>query len=146
MKIIVYFLLFAFAGVALEVTRNSSTSFRDRNPRLIGHSTLWMFPIYGSILFIVMLVQYFYADYSWWFRGFMYTGLILIWEYSSGRFIKKLVGIAPWNYAQETADGIGSPKRFHLHGLVCAEYIPLWFIGGLVAEALYLFLEAHVVF
>ncbi|HLD79441.1 MAG TPA: hypothetical protein VJA18_02680, partial [Candidatus Nanoarchaeia archaeon] len=71
---------------------------------------------------------------------------ILIWEYTSGYTIKKIVGIAPWNYAEKTADGIGSPKQFHLHGLVCAEYIPLWFIGGLVAETLYLFLEAHVVF
>jgi len=132
-------MIFAVLGICVEVIWTSLYSFvQTRNPRLIGNTTLWMFPIYGCILFIVMLVHWLYFDYPWWFRGIMYAVLILVWEYISGMFVKLLVGISPWDYSKETDDGAGSPKRFQLHGLICLEYVPLWFIGGLVAEWFYL--------
>jgi len=105
-----------------------------RNIRLIGHSTLWMFPIYGMIFYIVVLVQWLYGDYNWVFRGFMYMGLILIWEYFSGLGIRKLVGKSPWDYSKRTKDGVGNPMKYQLNGLVCLKYAPIWFVEGLFAE------------
>lgn len=112
----------------------------------MGTSTLWMFPIYGCVLFIVLLVQWLYGDYPWWMRGFMYMGLIMVWEYFSGWLVRSLVGVAPWEYAVETEDGMGSPKRWQLGGLICLEYAPLWFILGLIGEWFFLFLQSHVLF
>lgn len=139
MKLLIYFLLFAVIGVAHEVFWTGLfDSIKTKNSRLKGRSSLWMFPIYGFVFFIVLLVQWIYVGYPWWFRGMMYAFLILLWEYVSGYIVKKLVGVAPWDYSKETPDGVGSKKRFHIHGLVCLEYVPVWFIEGLIIEWLYL--------
>jgi len=137
------FLFFAIAGVAHEVFWTGILDYiSGRNIRLIGHSTLWMFPIYGMIFYIVVLVQWLYGDYNWVFRGFMYMGLILIWEYFSGLGIRKLVGKSPWDYSKRTKDGVGNPMKYQLNGLVCLKYAPIWFVEGLFAEwvVLWLFL------
>ena len=139
MEVLIAFILFAVFGVAHEVFWTAL--LESRNRRLKGRSSLWMFPIYGCILFIVMLVQWLYGVYPWWFRGLMYAALILCWEYISGWLIKRAVGMAPWDYEKETPDGVGSPKRFHLHGLVYLEYAPVWFVEGLIAEWFYLLLH-----
>ena len=90
-----------------------------------------------------MFVHWLFPGYPWWFRGLTYMVLILSWEYLSGFAIKKLVGVAPWDYSTDkTYDGVGSKKRFHIHGLICLEYAPVWFIEGLIAEWVYLFLLA----
>jgi hypothetical protein len=145
-KTIIYFLIFSVFGISMEIFWSAFIGyFSSKNPRLMGKSTLWMFPIYGSILFIVTLTSWVYGSYPWWFRGLIYMFLILIWEYFSGLFVRLLVGVSPWDYAKETSDGIGSPKKFNLDGLICLEYAPLWFILGLVAESLYIFLETHLI-
>jgi uncharacterized membrane protein len=142
----ILFIMFAVLGVAHEVFWTSLLDFvKTKNSRLIGRSSVWMFPIYGCVLFIIILVQWLYSHYPWWFRGIMYAALMGCWEYLSGRVLKKLLGKAPWDYSSETSDDIGSPKMFHIHGLVCLEYIPVWFVEGLVAEWIYLFFQAHLI-
>ena len=145
MQLLFLFITFAAFGVAHEVIWTSLDSIKAKNLRLRGRSTLWMFPIYGSILFIIMLVQWLYADYSWWFRGIIYMVLILIWEYISGWTIRKLVGVAPWDYATDNPE-LGSNRKLNINGLVCLEYAPIWFVEGLMAEWFYLFLISHVLF
>jgi uncharacterized membrane protein len=142
MELWIIFLIFAAAGVAQEVLFTGIIdSIKEKNPRLKGRSTLWMFPIYGCILFIVMFVSH--LNYPWYVRGLLYAVLILAWEYVTGYIIRKLVGVAPWDYANTTSyDNAARKKRFQLHGLICLEYVPIWFIGGLLAEKLYLFLLA----
>ena len=142
----VYFIIFAVFGVAHEVFWNGIIdSLKLKNPRLKGQSSVWMFFVYGGVFFIIYFVTYFFLEYPWWFRGILYTFLILSWEYLSGFTIKKLVGIAPWDYSTDkSSDGIASKKRFHLHGLICLEYIPIWFAEGLIAEKIFLFLQNHL--
>jgi len=143
----VYFILFAVFGVAHEVLWTGLiNSLKMKNPRLKGHSTVWMFFVYGAIAFIILFVTTFFSEYPWWFRGILYATLILCWEYMSGFMIKKLVGMAPWDYStNESHDGIASKKRFHLHGLICLEYFPLWFVEGLFAEWIFRFLQGHLI-
>jgi len=143
-EIILYFLLFAVFGVAIEVLFTAILEYgKSRNPRMIGKSTLWMFPICGAVFFIVLLVQAYAGDYPWFFRGFLYMVLITAWEYVSGFTIRKMVGVAPWEYSAETPDGIGSKKKYQIDGLICLEYLPLWFVEGLFAETAFLFLKGH---
>lgn len=143
----IYFILFAVFGVANEIFWTGVVdSLKLKNPRLKGQSTIWMFFIYGSVLFIVLFVQTFFSEYHWIFRGILYASLILSWEYLSGFTIKKLIGIAPWDYSMDGGhDGIASKKKYHLHGLICLEYFPLWFFEGLFAEGLFLFLQNHLI-
>lgn len=147
MELFIYFIIFAFAGVGFELFWTSLLdSLKTKNPRLKGKSTFWMFPVYGSILFIVLFVRWLYPDYPWWVKGLVYMVMILAWEYISGYVLKKLVGVAPWDYStNKTYDDMGRKKRFHLHGLICAEYAVIWFFGGLVAEIFYVFLQNHLI-
>jgi len=49
-------------------------------------------------------------------------------EYGSGRALRCLRGAAPWDY---------SHARFHVHGLVRADYLPVWGLAGLAFEHLH---------
>jgi len=145
MNLFVYFIIFAVFGVAYEVFWVSVIdSISTGNPRLKGRSSLWMFPIYGGVLFIVLLVHYAFPGYPWWFKGVMYSALILVWEYLSGALVRWVAGVAPWDYGKETADGVGSPKRYNIDGLICLDYVPVWFFSGLLAEAFFVFLQNHL--
>jgi uncharacterized membrane protein len=104
-----------------------------------------MFPIYGGIVFMIMFVQWLFGDYPWWWRGLTYMVLVLVYEYIAGWIIRALVGKSPWDYAKETDDGVGSPKKLNFDGLICLEYAPMWFIEGLLAEQLYLWLVVHLI-
>jgi uncharacterized membrane protein len=142
MELWIIFLVFAAFGVAQEVLFTGIIdSAKKKNPRLLGRSTIWMFPIYGCIMFIVIFVVRFFGSYPWYIRGIFYSALILALEYASGFLIRTAVGVAPWDYSTDKSyDNAARKKRFSLHGLICLEYAPIWFIGGLLAERLYLFL------
>ena len=145
MKYIIYFLFFAFLGVAHEVFWRSILDYKKKkNKRMLGDSSLWMFPIYGTLTFIILFVQTYFGDFPWYLRGLLYTLLIFTWEYISGYIIKKISGISPWDYSKETTDGVGSPKKYHLHGLICLQYAPIWYLEGLLAEWIYLWMESNV--
>jgi uncharacterized membrane protein len=54
-------------------------------------------------------------------------------EYASGRVLRRVRGEAPWDY---------SHARVHVHGLVRADYVPLWGAYGLALELLHDMLES----
>jgi uncharacterized membrane protein len=49
-------------------------------------------------------------------------------EYVSGRTLRALRGRAPWDY---------SHARIQLHGLIRADYVPVWACAGLAFECLH---------
>ena len=49
-------------------------------------------------------------------------------EYASGSVLRRLRGAAPWDY---------SHARWNLHGLVRADYAPVWALAGLGFERLH---------
>ena len=61
-------------------------------------------------------------------RGAAYGVGILGVEYASGRLLRQLVGVAPWDYGR---------GRFAVHGLVRLDYLPLWAAFGLGLERLH---------
>jgi len=139
-NLLIYFVFFAVIGVAHEVFWTSIFNyFKTKNLKLVGMSSLWMFPIYGGIVFIVIFVLKFFSGYPWWAKGFIYMFLIFLWEYVSGFILKKTIGVVPWDYSK----GKGS-KRYHLHGLICLEYAPVWFVEGLIAEWFLILLQNNL--
>ena len=46
------FLRCGMAGWCMEILWTGLHSFRVRDPKLTGHSSLWMFPIYGCAAFL----------------------------------------------------------------------------------------------
>ena len=147
LEIIIYFILFGVLGASGETLWSCYNNFlRNKSPRVVGHISAWMFPIYGSILFIILFVQSFASGWHIIIRGFLYAIIVTTWEFSSGWIIKKIFGIAPWDYSgKEISEGIGSKKKYNLKGLICLNYIPLWGVAGLLAEQLFFYLQTHLI-
>lgn len=110
-------------GWCLEILWTGFQSFRLRRLKLMGNSSLWMFPIYGCAAFLTPLMRRI-KERSIWFRGFFYMIFIFLGEFVSGRFLKKR-GICPWDY---------SSSPYHIQGIIRLDYAPLWFLVGLFYE------------
>lgn len=124
------FALYGVLGWCAEVAFTAIVGFaRERDRRLTGRTSLWMFPIYG-------LVQPLFEPSHDALRGRLPAlgrGLVyglgfLGVEYVSGRVLRGVVGDAPWDY---------SHAPHHLHGLIRVDYLPLWAGAGLGLERLH---------
>ena len=91
-----------------------------------GHTSPWMFPIYGLALPLfepahdAMRGQVPLAG-----RALVYAAGFTAVEYATGRMLRRVLGEAPWDY---------SNARWNLDGLVRADYAPLWAAAGLGLE------------
>lgn len=104
---------------------------KQKDWRLLGHTSLWMFPIYGLIAPLYEPVHDTLRPWPWFLRGVVYLLGIWIVEYATGWLLRRLTGKCPWDY---------SDLRGNLHGLVAWEFGPLWFAFGLALEPVHDFL------
>lgn len=110
-------------GWCLELIWTSMDSLLHREYRLIGHSSIWMFPIYGMATLIGPLSRLFQKK-NLITRGLIYMNGIFGMEYLSGTFLKKH-GLCPWDY---------SDAKMNYHGVIRLDYAPVWFLTGLLYE------------
>ena len=117
------FLTCGTTGWCMEIIFTSIHSLFDRDPKLVGNTSIWMFPIYGmaSLLKPVCTLL---KKHSLWLRGSVYTACILTGEYLTGSFLRRFEA-CPWDYSR-------SP--FNVKGLIRLDYAPLWFGAGLLFE------------
>lgn len=133
------FLKCGIAGWCLEVIFTSAESVMAGDWRLMGHTSLLMFPIYGMgalLSPIGRLVDLWIGDGSGGREtglnpadqavrhGMLYMVLIFIGEYLSGLFLRRQ-GICPWDY---------TGCRSSINGLIRLDFAPLWFLTGLLFE------------
>jgi len=117
------FFLCGIIGWCTEIIFTSFKSIRDRDLRLLGVTSLWMFPIYG--LASLLTIPYkFIKKYSFIVRGCVYTIFIFLGEFFSGRLLSK-IHACPWNYEN-------SP--LNIKKVIRLDYAPLWFLFGLFLE------------
>lgn len=117
------FLICGLTGWCLEILYTSLWSGINHDGRLIGHTSIWMFPIYGTAALIVPV----YHKIKRWpaiFRGGVYSLGILSGEFLSGSLLKKFHA-CPWDY---------SDARYNIGGVIRLDYMPLWMIAGLIFE------------
>ncbi|MGO1367907.1 MAG: putative ABC transporter permease [Senegalia sp. (in: firmicutes)] len=69
-------------------------------------------------------------------RGGLWVVLILSIELITGFLLQKLIGVCPWDYT-------GS-SPYALFGLIRIDYIPYWFVLGLIFEKIHDFLDAFM--
>jgi len=135
---IFFFVLFGALGIALEVFCTAIENLRRKKDKCLrGTSSMWMFFIYGSAHFIVLLVTTYFSEFNILLRGLIYMLLFYALEFCSGVILKKYKAV-PWDYSGDT--------KYHFRGIIRLEFAPLWFIGGLVAEAVYLYFKIHLTF
>src|SRR5689334_11443091 len=129
------FFIYGAMGWCGEIIWTAMTrriSARVQNWLLMGETSLWAFPMYGSAAFLyeplhdALRAQFFLV------RAFIY--LIGFWaiEYAGGWLVLKLAGTKPWDYSKSPG---GS-----LNGLIRWNFVFVWPIVGLALEPVHDFL------
>lgn len=123
------FIVYGTIGVGAEILWTGLGTLIRGDLSMAGHSSIWMFPIYGMMVFLEKIHDN-TRHMPVIIRGGVYTLLIYTGEFISGTFLK-LIGACPWNYEQ---------LPFSIYGVITFSYIPVWFILGLFFEILHDFL------
>ncbi len=130
------FLKCGMTGWCLEVLFTSTESIVARDWRLMGRTSLLMFPIYGMGALLAPIGGAVDRWLSWRpglplsFRdrtvrhGMLYMVLIFTMEYISGAWLKAR-GMCPWDY---------TGRNSSINGLIRLDFAPLWFLTGLLFE------------
>ena len=119
------FLKCGIIGWCMEVVFTSIHSFRKKDYRLMGHTSIWMFPIYGMASIIKPIsfeLKKHHVKRTE--RGLLYTLGIFSAEFISGCMLKKAFK-CPWDY---------SKCKYNIKGVIRLDYAPIWFVVGLFYE------------
>ncbi len=121
------FIQCGFIGWGAELIWTSlHNRIRNHDKRLMGQSSLYMFPIYGLAAFLKPYAQKLRERTpSRLSRGLIYMTMIFLTEYSTGFLLKKN-DRCPWDY---------SAAPMNIDGLVRLDYAPCWFALGLFYES-----------
>lgn len=119
------FIICGIFGWCIEILWTAFEKFRRRDMKLIGNTSIWMFPIYGMASLFVPIYR-FIKNANVVVRGFVYMLSIFTAEYATGSILKKH-DMCPWDY---------SKAKCNINGLIRLDYAPLWFLVGLVFEKL----------
>ena len=117
------FFICGLTGWCIEIIFTSLGAFLQGDLRLIGQTSLWMFPIYGLAAFIKPLYEVI-KKLPLLLRGCIYSFCILTCEYISGMLLKKH-HLCPWDYSN-------SPTN--INGVIRLDYAALWALAGLLFE------------
>lgn len=110
-------------GWCLEILFTALHSLRKRDFSLKGSTSLWMFPIYGSIA-LLKPVFFSVRQMPVFFRGLFYSAFIFCGEFLTGSILQKNK-CCPWNYSRH---------KWHIKGIIRLDYFPVWFLAGLLFE------------
>ena len=112
-------------GWCLEIIFTALLSLQKRDMRLMGQTSLWMFPIYGSACLLYPVFQAL-KNFPSYLRGSIYALCIFAMEFLSGSLLDKHKA-CPWNYEH---------SRWHIKKIVRLDFFPNWFLAGLLFEHL----------
>ena len=117
------FVVCGLTGWCIEVFFTSLCAAGKKDRKLMGQSSAWMFPIYGSAVIIGDIYKKIYKWPSL-LRAFLYGVGIMIVEYVSGCFLTKM-DVCPWSY-----EGC----RYSIKGVIRLDFLPLWMMAGMLYE------------
>ena len=112
-------------GWCLEILWTGLHSLTNHDRKLMGVSSLHMFPIYGMAAFLSP-ISHVMKGTAFWKRGLVYTCFIFLAEFVTGSLLKEH-NMCPWDYSR---------SRFNVRGVIRLDYAPLWFLTGLLYEKL----------
>ena len=117
------FLICGLTGWCMEILFTSIGSLCKSNRKLIGRTSIWMFPIYG-VAAIICPVHKLIKNLPAICRGGIYSAGIFTCEYVSGSLLKRH-NLCPWDY---------SDSKANVDGLIRLDYAPFWMAAGLIFE------------
>ena len=117
------FVLCGILGWCMEIVFTSARCLVTKDSRLMGHTSLWMFPIYGAGCLLTPFFRLL-GRLHWAVRGSIYAALIFAAEYVSGSLLWKK-DLCPWDYEK---------ARWNVSRLIRLDYFPCWAATGLLME------------
>lgn len=117
------FLICGLTGWCMEIIFTSIGAFRKKDLRLIGQTSIWMFPIYGMAI-LIKPIHKVIKKFPILLRGGIYSVGIFIMEYLTGTLLKKH-HLCPWDY---------SNSPLNINGVIRLDYAPFWLCAGLIFE------------
>ena len=128
------FMLCGLTGWCMEILFTAFGALLRGDSQLMGHTSLWMFPIYGMAVFIYPVYRKIHK-LPLLVRGCLYAAAIMVGEFLSGSILR-LLGVCPWDYSN-------APNN--IMGLVRLDYFPFWVLAGLFFEELLRKANAQVI-
>jgi len=129
------FLIYGCLGWCGEIIFTAITdrlSGQAKNWLLMGVTSLWYFPMYGSIAILYEPLHDLLRPQFFLIRAVAYLIGFWVIEYVGGWLIWKMAGHKPWDYTHSPG---GS-----LHGLIRWNFIFVWPLYGLALEPVHDFL------
>lgn len=126
------YVIYGLLGMNMEIVWTGLTQFNAKSKNLMGHTSLWMFFIYGLAVLIMEPLHNLIADQNWFLRGCVWTSVIFAIEFLTGSILR-FFGIEAWYYTGE----------FSIMGLIRIDYAPVWFAVGLIFERLHSLLISY---
>jgi len=123
---IIRFIIYGAVGCLMEVLFTGLCALRSKNFKLNSNTSLWMFFIYGMVIFLEPLFRL-TSPLNFLLRGLIYASFIFLGEFLTGTLLKR-ADLCPWDY---------SHSRFSVKGVVRFDYLPAWAVAGLIFEQLY---------
>lgn len=117
------FFICGLTGWCLEILFTSLGSIQKKDLRLIGRTSVWMFPIYG----MASIIKPVYArirNLPALIRSLIYAAGIFGFEFVSGSLLKKH-HLCPWDYSNVPTN---------INGVIRLDYAPVWMLTGLIFE------------
>lgn len=121
------FLICGLTGWCMEILFTSAGSLLNHDFKLIGQTSVWMFPIYGMAAVIAPIYKLI-KNLPALFRGGIYTAGIYTCEFLSGSLLRRH-NLCPWDYSKAKAN---------IKGLIRLDYAPFWMAAGLIFEKILL--------
>ena len=119
------FIICGLTGWCIEVAFTSACALMKKDKKLMGQTSAWMFPIYGTAAVIGEIAP----KISHWpmpARGLLYGSSILTVEYITGTLLTKL-DACPWSYKD---------CKYAVNDIIRLDYLPFWMVAGLLYERL----------
>lgn len=126
------FFICGLTGWCMEILFTSFHAFCNRDFRLKGQTSIWMFPIYGMAALIAPMHNRMDNKPAL-LRGGVYTLGIFTCEYISGTFLKRH-NMCPWDYSRAKAN---------IDGVIRLDYAPYWMAAGLIFEKILTVADGH---
>lgn len=118
------FIIYGLLGLCAEVLWNGFGAMLKGDVLLRGTTCIWMFPIYGLVVFLEP-VYYRIKHLPLIVRGGIYMVLIFAVELVCGLLLRSVLGMCPWNYKN---------KALSICGIISFDYAPVWFMFGIIFE------------
>ena len=129
-------MLCGLTGWGLEILLTSAESLAAGDLKLMGKTSIYMFPIYGMGVLLGPIGRAvdrllggagMLTKKDWIFRhGILDMVLIFLAEYLTGSFLKAF-GVCPWDY---------TGRMLSVDGVIRMDFAPFWFMTGLLFEYL----------